>query len=61
MMKERAVKLPKEDRVNYVFRLSGMDYKNLSVQERLEYQKIADDLNKKRIKIYEIIQQGFED
>ena len=61
MMKERAAKLPKEDRVNYVFRLSRMDYKNLSVQERQEYQKIADDLNKKRIKIYETIQQGFED
>ena len=61
MIMERAAKLPKEDRVNYVFHLSGMDYKNLSVQERLEYQKIADDLNKKRIKIYETIQQGFED
>ena len=61
MTKERAAKLPKEDRVNYVLRLSGMDYKNLSVQERQEYQKIADDLNKKRIKIYEAIQQGFED
>ena len=61
MTKERAAKLPKEDRLNYVLRLSGMDYKNLSVQERLEYQKIADDLNKKRIKIYEAIQQGCED
>ena len=61
MRKERAAKLPKEDRVNYVLRLSGMDYRNLSVQERQEYQKIADDLNKKRIKIYEAIQQGFED
>ena len=61
MKKERAAKLHKEDRVNYVFRLSKMDYRNLSVQERQEYQKIADDLNKKRIKIYEAIQQGCED
>ena len=61
MLKERAAKLPKEDRVNYVFRLSSMDYKNLSVQERQEYQKIADGLNKKMIKIYEAILQGFED
>ena len=61
MKKERAAKLPQKDRVNYVFRLSSMDYKNLSVQERQEYQKITDDLNKKRIKIYEAIQQGCED
>ena len=61
MMKERAAKLPKKDRFYYVGRLSKTDYRNLSVQERQEYQKIADDLNKKRIKIYKAIQQGFED
>ena len=61
MVKERAAKLPKEDRFIYVARWSRVDYRNLSVQERQEYQKIADDLNRKRIKIYEAIQRGFED
>ena len=60
MMKERAAKLPKEDRSNYVLRLSNMEYKNLSVLERQEYQKIADDLYRKRIKIYEAILRGCE-
>ena len=60
MLKERAAKLPKEDRFVYASRGSRVDYRNLSVRERQEYQKIADDLNRKRIKIYEAIQRGFE-
>ena len=61
MLKERVAKLPKEDRFVYVSRGSRVDYRNLSVRERQEYQKIADDLSRKRIKIYEAIQRGFED
>ena len=57
MMKERAAKLPKEDRVNYVIRWSKVEYKNLSAVERQAYQKMADDLNKKRIKIHKIMQR----
>ena len=57
MRKERAAKLPKEDRVNYLMHWSIVEYKNLSAVERQAYQKMADDLNKKRIKIHKIMQR----
>ena len=60
MLKERVAKLPNEDRFVYASRGSGVDYRNLSVRERQEYQKIADDLNRKRIKIHEANKRGFE-
>ena len=61
MLKERAAKLPKEYRFIYVSRWAKVDYRNLSVRERQEYQKIADGLTRKKMKIYEAIQRGFED
>ena len=57
MRKERAAILPKEDRVNYLMHWSIVEYKNLSAVERQAYQKMADDLNKKRIKIHKIMQR----
>ena len=56
MVKDRVVKLPKEDRQNYVLRLSKVDYKNLSATELQAYKKMAEDLNRKRMEIYKIIQ-----
>ena len=57
MTKERAAKLPKEDRFKYVARWSKVEYKNLTAVERQAYRKMADNLNKKRIKIHKIMQR----
>ena len=51
MLKERAAKLPKEYRFIYASRWAKVDYRNLSVRERQEYQKIADGINRKKIEI----------
>jgi len=50
MAKERASKVPKEDRKDYVFKTSTLDYSNLSKSDLQEYRKKADDYNKARIK-----------
>ena len=57
MVKDRAAKLPKEQRQEYMLRNAGSDYKNLTAQERQEYEKMAKEYNKKREKIYGIIQR----
>ena len=57
MMKDRAAKLPKKQQQEYIFRNVASDYKNLTAQEREEYEKMAKECNKKREKIFEIIQR----
>ena len=57
MKKDRAPKLPKEQRREYVLRNAASDYKNLTAQERQEYEKMAKEHNEKRKNMYEILQQ----
>ena len=57
MTKDRALKLPKEQRQEYMLRNAASDYKNLTAQERQEYEKMAKEYNEKREKIYGIIQR----
>ena len=57
MKKDRAFKLPKEQRREYMLRNAASDYKNLTAQERQEYEKMAKEYNEKREKMYGIIQR----
>ena len=57
MRKDRATKLPKKQRHECIFRNAASDYKNLTAQKRKEYDKMAKECNKKREKIFEIIQR----
>ena len=56
MMKDLAAKLPKKQRQEYIISNAASDYNNLTAQEREEYEKMAKECNKKREKIFEIIQ-----
>ena len=57
MKKDRAPKLPKEQQREYMLRNAASDYKNLTAQERQEYEKMAKEYNEKRKSTYEIPQQ----
>ena len=50
-VKDRAAKLLKEQRWEYVLRNAASKYKNLTAQERREYEKIAKEYNEKREKL----------
>jgi len=52
MKKDRAAKLPKEERVEYMLTKSSRDYKNLTPEERQKYESMAEEYNKKRMKVY---------
>jgi len=55
MMKDRVAKLPKEERREYLFKKASKDYKNLTSEERQEYESMAEECNKKRMKVYETL------
>ena len=52
MMKDRASKLPKEERRDYVSHKSKEDYKNLTSSELQTYQHMADNINKENKKYH---------
>jgi len=54
MKKDRAAKLPKEKRTEYVFKKASEDYKNLTSEERMEYEAMAKECDKKKMKVYKI-------
>jgi len=55
MKKDRAAKLPKEERMEYMRTKSPEDYKNLTIEERQKYEAMAEECNKKRMRIYETL------
>ena len=52
MMKDRASKLPSEERGDYVLHKAKEDYKNLTSSELQTYQHIADNINKENKKYH---------